>query len=104
MSEPITSKDELYERVLKLNGQEAQAIVAIEELSELQKELTKYLRGKANIEHIAEEMADCEIMLEQLKKYFNLSKEVEEEKEKKIARLTVRVHQKEIRNYQEKFS
>lgn len=97
MSETITSKDELYDRLLKLNGQEYQVTVAIEELSELQKELTKYLRSKADIEHIAEEMADCEIVLEQLKKYFNLSKEVETEKKMKIARLTARVHQKEIR-------
>lgn len=98
MSEPITNTEELYDRLLKLNGQEYQVTVAIEELSELQKELTKYLRSKADIEHIAEEMADCEIVLEQLKKYFNLSKEVEEEKKYKIAMLTARVHAKERRN------
>lgn len=54
---------------------EKQVIVAIEELSELQKELCKSLRNKdkINLDNLIEEIADVEIMLEQMKIYFNLS-------------------------------
>lgn len=47
-------------------GKELQTVVAIEEMSELIKELTKYLRGKASRNAIAEEVADVYIMLEQV--------------------------------------
>lgn len=57
-------------------GEQMQVIVAIEELSELQKELTKFLRGQADERHINEEMADVEIMLEQLKIIFDNRKPV----------------------------
>lgn len=51
-----------------------QIIVAIEELSELQKELCKMLRkdNTDNIEHIKEEIADVSIMLDQLTYYFKI--------------------------------
>lgn len=49
-----------------------QLIVAIEELSELQKELCKALRGKPNKEDIIEELADVLIMLDQVKIYFKI--------------------------------
>lgn len=54
-------------------GADMQIIVAIEELSELQKALTKYLRKSVCAEVIAnihEEMVDVEIMLAQLKVIF----------------------------------
>lgn len=47
-------------------GDTNQIVVAIEELSELQKELCKLLRGSGDREHIAEEIADVQIMLDQL--------------------------------------
>ena len=43
-----------------------QLIVALEECSELQKEITKYLRGKRCPDDIAEEIADVLIMIGQL--------------------------------------
>ena len=49
-----------------------QLIVAIEELSELQKELCKYLRGKGNKDHIIEEMADVLIMVSNIREYFSI--------------------------------
>ena len=52
-----------------------QIIVAIEELSELQKELCKSLRDKTNKEHIIEEMADVIIMMHQMQMYFKISDE-----------------------------
>lgn len=73
-------------------GATAQTIVAIEELSELQKELTKSLRGIGNIDHIAEELADVEIMLDQLRIiYPTLDARAAEWQEKKIKRLAERL-------------
>lgn len=66
---------DLYKKLILKYGKEAQIIVAIEELSELQKELTKWLRGKGSIEHIAEEIADVNIMIQQLEFIFACSDE-----------------------------
>ncbi len=55
---------------IKKNGTDAQIIVAMEELSELIKELSKHLRDKGDINHISEEMADVQIVMEQLKIMF----------------------------------
>lgn len=72
-------------------GVENQCIVAIEELSELQKELTKMLRGDGIRLHIVEEIADVEIMLDQLKLWFCAQKDTEDWRKKKIERLRERV-------------
>lgn len=64
----------ILEGAIKTWGEEAQSVVAIEELSELTKALTKwprhYLTGQGDYEQIVsdirEEMADVGIMLNQL--------------------------------------
>ncbi|MCU9808349.1 hypothetical protein LEQ06_09335 [Paraclostridium sp. AKS46] len=48
-------------------------VVAMEELSELQKEISKALRDRADINNITEEIADVEIVIEKLKKQLNIS-------------------------------
>ncbi len=48
-------------------GHRMQTMVAIEEMSELTKELVKHMRGRDNRDAIAEEIADVEIMLCQLR-------------------------------------
>lgn len=57
---------EIYRKAVETYGDRLQLIVANEELSELSKELCKWLRGNGDIEHIAEEFADVEIMLSQV--------------------------------------
>jgi hypothetical protein len=79
---------------LRCFGVGHQAIVAIEELSELQKELTKLLRRQGNKEHIAEEIADVEIMLAQMKEAFGLQRAVSRHKYFKLLRLENRITQK----------
>lgn len=54
-------------------GGRTQEIVWIEELGELQHEITKSLRGMRNITHLIEEFADVLICLEQLKIKYNIS-------------------------------
>lgn len=56
----------LCSRALRAWGAEMQSVVAAEELSELQKELCKSVRGEDNADAIAEEIADVQIMLEQM--------------------------------------
>lgn len=80
------NKEEIYKGLIQRFGSEVQQIVAIEELSELQKELCKWKRGSGDIHHIAEEIADVTIMIEQLQIIFNCSSEVEVLKEQKLQR------------------
>jgi len=69
-------------------GHKNQTIVAIEELAELQKELTKYLRGEGNHDHLVEEFADVNIMLIQISEMYNLTdREVWEAIDFKIDRM-----------------
>ena len=70
-------RNAVYESALKKWGLEMQAIVAIEEMSEVQKEICKMLRGKGNRENLAEEIADAKIMLEQMSKIYNVNTSVD---------------------------
>ena len=52
------AESEVLRRALGTYGSVLQIVVTMEEMSELQKELCKNLRGRGSIEHIAEEIAD----------------------------------------------
>lgn len=67
---------ELYDILKAHYGGEKQSIVAIEELSECQKEICKFLRGNGNIDHLAEEVADAAIMLEQITQIYGIKDNV----------------------------
>ena len=78
----------VYKKAWEKYGEIAQMIVALEELSELQKEITKYLRGKDNFENIEEEIADVELMIAQIKYGLNLNEDnIQHIKENKVNRL-----------------
>ncbi|MCD8119726.1 MAG: hypothetical protein LUE29_09675 [Lachnospiraceae bacterium] len=57
--------DILYES-LKQDGETLTSIIAIEELAELQKEISKQLRGEGNFYDLLQEMADVDISLANL--------------------------------------
>ena len=80
-----------YTNAFAVYGETLQKIVAIEELSECQKEICKIIRGTGSFEHLAEEIADATIMLEQLCLMFNINDEVCNEMDAKIARLDKRL-------------
>ena len=63
------------EKAIETYGKDMQLNVAIEELSELIKEICKNKRGRDNIDNIIEEMADCYIMLQQLMIIFGIDYE-----------------------------
>lgn len=86
---------ELYEAARKKWGLAGQLTVAIEELSELQKELCKYLRGMGDLVHLAEEVADVEIVVEQVKQFLCLDDAALEYKAEKLNRLEGRVSRRD---------
>ena len=77
----------VYADALDTFGPSEQLIVALEELSEAQKEICKSLRGKGNLAHLAEEVADAIIMLEQVRQMFDINDLVCEMMDSKILRL-----------------
>lgn len=84
-------RNAVYNRAIARNGVLLQLIVALEELSEAQKEICKYLRDEGSAEHIAEEIADATIMLEQLRIIFDVDELVGEYIDAKVQRLAKRL-------------
>lgn len=80
---------EIFCLAIKLFGERAQEEVAMEECAELIQAITHKHRGRDH--NIAEEIADVEIMLEQLKIINNCHDEVAKIHKEKINRLFVRV-------------
>lgn len=62
----VNNKLAIEKEAVEKFGTDAQLWMVIEEMSELSKEVCKYIRGYENQEHIAEEIADVQIMLDQL--------------------------------------
>lgn len=82
----------ILETAIKTYGKDMQLNVAIEEFSELIKEICKNKRGRENIESITEEMADCYIMLEQLVLIFGIENdEINRVISEKLTRLEERL-------------
>lgn len=63
----------ILERAIEAYGKDMQLNVAVEELSELIKELCKNKRGNDNRDNIIEELADCYIVMEQIEIIFNIT-------------------------------
>ena len=76
-------------------GYKAQQAMMIEEMSELIKAICKFWRNKnrSSYDNVLEEMADVEIMLEQMKIMFEDPAEI---REKKIHRLFHRITGEEV--------
>lgn len=58
---------DIYREAVGRFGKKHQMEKAVEEMAELEKEIIKNIHGSANIGAICEEIADVEIMLEQMK-------------------------------------
>lgn len=74
-------------------GKDSQMLIAIEEMSELTKELCKNKRGYERKKEISEEIADVKIMLVQLTALFGIEKEVDDMVDYKIRRQLRRMEQ-----------
>lgn len=84
----------VLELALSTYGPRLQTLVAIEEMSELQKELVKHERGADNVPRIAEEIADVQIMLDQMTILFDCADAVQNLHSAKVARLAKRLDAK----------
>lgn len=81
----------VFGKAIRKYGAIHQIIKAVEEMSELTKELCKYLDMKPDVDHIAEEIADVEITIEQLKMILDCEQTVENWRIKKVKRLEERI-------------
>ena len=65
----------IYKQAIETYGEKAQKLMAIEEMSELTKEICKDFRGKLNREHLIEEIIDVIITIDQLIMMYEISEE-----------------------------
>ena len=81
-----------YKQAIETYGVRAQKLMAIEEMSELTKEICKDFRGLLDREHLIEEVADVTITIDQLMIMYEISgKEIQQMCEKKVERLKERL-------------
>jgi hypothetical protein len=81
----------IHEKAVHHYGAESQINKCVEELSELSVQLMKHQNGADNVDAIAEEIADCRIMLEQMEIVFNCSATVKQNIGTKLNRLEQRI-------------
>jgi NTP pyrophosphatase (non-canonical NTP hydrolase) len=76
-----------YEATYQKYGIGSQIVIAVEEMSELIKEICKIERNKGNMDNLAEEVADVTIMMEQLRLIYGINDAVCKQMDMKIRRL-----------------
>lgn len=86
-----TLENEILLSALTKWGAKAQTVMVFEEMSELQKELCKNLRGQDNRGYIAEEIADVRIMLDQMEILHDCAEDVNVWRKVKLGRLEKRL-------------
>jgi len=89
----MVEEKKIYEQAIAVFGETLQQVVAMEELSELIKEISKSLRGESNRLSLITEVTDVLITLEQLKIIYKITeKDIEDEKKFKLCRLNNKIH------------
>jgi hypothetical protein len=88
---PYEERAKVYTNALITYGELTQMVVAVEELSECQKEICKFMRGFGNAGNLAEEIADATICLEQMRLFFGLNDLVCQKMDEKVKRLDDRL-------------
>lgn len=80
----------LYKKVIDEFGPAIQKVVCMEELAELQQALSKDIRHENH--NVEEEIADCEIMIDQMKLLYDIDKinEIKQQKLKRIEQIVAR--------------
>ena len=84
-------RKKVYQAAMRKWGVDLQTMMAVEEMSELTKEICKIKRGKMDLDALADEIADVTIMLEQLREIYGLNDAVCDHMDAKILRLQSRV-------------
>ena len=78
---------------LETYGKEAQKSKLFEEIGELMDALCKCAAGRDKVTHLAEEIADVGIMMEQMAIMFDCEEEVERQRRYKLRRLEQRIEE-----------
>ena len=63
--------EDILKNSIKTNGADNRTVVCMEEASELIQAISKFYRGKGNLDNLEEEMADVYICLELIKLMYN---------------------------------
>lgn len=88
--------ENLCKQAVEVFGMDIQQVMAMEEMGELTQAISKNIRGFKDKANVAEEIADVEIMLEQLKHGYKCHSEVNRWKNKKLARLRGRIEERKV--------
>lgn len=91
MNYTSSDRNTIYDRAIAKWGEAHQIVKCVEEMSELIKEICKSSEGAKNQFHMAEEIADVQITMEQLTKIFGLEELVKYHRDMKIFRLEKRI-------------
>jgi hypothetical protein len=89
---PYEERAKTYVNAMIAYGEETQIIKALEELAECQQAICKAVMGGSRI-HLAEEIADATIMLEQMRIIFSVNDKACEFMDYKVKRLDDRLKQ-----------
>lgn len=84
------NKGEIYDAAFARWGYDSQILVVAEECNELAASCTRFVNHKANGNKVAEEAADVEIMIEQLR-HNGMNDMIEAQKTRKLGRLAARL-------------
>lgn len=91
------NKEELFSIAIRTYGAEAQVNQGIEEMAELIQAVNKFRRNseEKNLDNIAEEIADVEIMMDQYKQIYGITdRTIQRLKNQKLYRLADRLGDK----------
>jgi len=80
-------RKKVYMNALITYGDRKQMVKCLEELAECQQAICKILIGGENFDHLAEEIADATITLEQMRLLFNINDPVCQYMDAKVQRL-----------------
>ena len=84
---PYEERVKTYTNALIAYGDRKQMVKCLEELAECQQAICKIILGGENFDHLAEEIADATITLEQMRLLFNINDKVCEYMDYKVQRL-----------------
>ena len=89
MKKENIDKIKLYRKAIKTWGYASQLLMAVEEMAELTQAISHLLRGRNYAEsEVIEELADVEVMCEQLRVIIDKNDKIDKIKEGKLARLS----------------
>ena len=81
------NEQEIYVAAIDTFGRDSQMRMVIEECAELIKDINKVFRNKLVIDDLAKEVADVQIMINQLKIIINNDEKIDKIKKEKLEKL-----------------